>query len=233
MKPRICVSLAANDPSDISALIRKAEEAEADLIEIRLDYLSLSSSSALKILEAFVEESSIPMIATNRDYKQGGLKPQDEDSRIRLLIQAAKAGFQYVDIELTTVEVKLIVEKIKSCGAKPIVSFHDFEKTPSFQKMERIVKSEIEMGAEVCKLVTTAHSIEDNIKCLMLTKKMSQLTKIVCFAMGSKGLLSRILSPVFGGYFTFASTSRAAKTAPGQPSIEDLKSLYLKLGVYE
>jgi len=233
MKPRICVPLAANDPSDILALIRIAEEAEADLIEIRLDYLTLDPSYASKILEDFVEEASVPMIATNREYRQGGLKLQDENKRIQLLIQAAGAGFQYVDIELTTDEVKDTVEKIKSCGSKPIVSFHDFEKTPSFQKMESIVKSEMEVGAEVCKLVTTAHNIEDSVKCLMLVRKMSRLVKIVCFAMGGKGLLSRMLSPVFGGDFTFASISRAAETAPGQPSIEDLKSLYLKLGVYE
>jgi len=232
VKPRICVSLAAKTPSEIPVMIRRAEEAEADLIEIRLDYLNIDLSGAMKILEDFVREASIPMIATNRQYEQGGLRPQDEDGRIQILIQAAEAGFRYVDVELTTAKLGSVVKKIRSYGAKPMISFHDFEKTPSFQDMEKIIRSEIDAEAEICKLITTARNVEDNFKCLLLARKISRSAKIVCFAMGRKGLISRVLSPVFGGYFTFASLSSGAKTAPGQLSIDDLKSLYVKLGVY-
>ena len=233
MKPKICVSLAAEDSSEIPAMIRRAEEAEADLIEIRLDYLIIDLSDAARILEDITREVSIPMIATNRQYEQGGLRPQAEDVRTQILIKAAEAGFQYVDIELTTAKLESLVEKIKSYGAKPIVSFHDFEKTPSLQDMEKIVRSEIDAGAEICKLITTACSIEDNLECLLLARKISRSAKIVCFAMGRKGLISRVLSPIFGGYFTFASLGNGAKTAPGQFPIDDLKSLYVKLGVYD
>jgi len=232
MKPRICVSIAAKIPSEIRSMIRRAEDAEADLIEIRLDYLNTNLSSAENLLENFVKESSVPMIATNRQYEQGGLKPQNENTRIRILIQAAEAGFKYVDVELTSAKLEALLEEIRSYGAEPIISFHDFEKTPPLKDMERIIRSEIEARAEICKLVTTARDIEDNLECLLLTRKMSRLTKIVCFAMGQKGLISRLLSPIFGGYFTFASLDEDLKTAPGQLSIDDLKMLYAKLGVY-
>jgi len=233
VKPRICVSLAAENPIDFPALIRRAEEAEADLIEIRLDYLDLDLSEAMGILRDMIREASVPMIATNRQYEQGGRRLQDENSRIQILVQAAEAGFEYVDVELMAAEINSVVEKIKSYGAKPIVSFHDFEKTPSLRDMEKIIESEIDVKAEICKLVTTARNVEDNLKCLLLVRKMSRSTKIVCFAMGRKGLISRMLSPIFGGYFTFASLRADVKTAPGQFSIDDLKTLYEKLGVYE
>jgi len=233
VKPRICVSLATENPSDLPILIRKAEEAEADLVEIRLDYLSINPSEAERTLRNMVREASVPMIATNRQYEQGGRRPQDEKNRIHFLIQAAESGFEYVDVELTAAEMNSVVEKIKSYGAKPIVSFHDFEKTPPLPDMEKIIRSEIDVKAEICKLVTTARSIEDNLKCLLLIKKMSRLTRLVCFAMGRKGLISRTLSPIFGGDFTFASLGNGAKTAPGQLSIDELRSLYEKLGVYE
>jgi len=233
VKPRICVSLAAENPSDFPVLIRRAEEAEADLIEIRLDYLNVDLSDVTKILKDLVREASVPMIATNRLYDQGGYQPQDEKGRIQILIQAAAAGFEYVDVELTVAEINSIVEKIRSYGSKPIVSFHDFERTPSLRDMEKIIRSEMDAEAEICKLVTAACSVEDNLKCLLLVRKMSRLTKIVCFAMGRKGLISRALSPVFGGYFTFASLTADVKTAPGQLSIDELKALYEKLGVYE
>jgi len=233
VRPRICVSLAAESPSDFPILIRRAEKAEADLIEIRLDYLNIDASDAAKTLRELIKEASVPMIATNRQYEQGGHRLQDENSRIQVLIQAAEAGFEYIDIELTVAEIESIVEKIRNSGAKLIVSFHDFEKTPSIQDMEKIIKSEIDVKAEICKLVTTARNVEDNIKCLLLVRNMSRSTKIVCFAMGQKGLISRVLSPIFGGYFTFASLKKSMKTASGQLSIDELKSLYGKLGVYE
>ncbi|MCD6537662.1 type I 3-dehydroquinate dehydratase, partial [Candidatus Bathyarchaeota archaeon] len=78
-----------------------------------------------------------------------------------------------------------------------------------------------------------AQSIKDNVKCLLLVNEMSKLTRIVAFAMGRLGLISRILSPIFGGYFTFASLTENMKTAPGQFTIDELRMLYERLGVYQ
>ncbi|HID18614.1 TPA: type I 3-dehydroquinate dehydratase, partial [Candidatus Bathyarchaeota archaeon] len=49
--------------------------------------------------------------------------------------------------------------------------------------------------------------------------------KLVCFAMGKLGLPSRILSPIYGGFFTFAALRRGLETAPGQLTIEELRSV--------
>ncbi|MCK4602603.1 MAG: shikimate dehydrogenase, partial [Phycisphaerae bacterium] len=45
-------------------------------------------------------------------------------------------------------------------------------------------------------------------------------------AMGEAGLASRILAGKFGAFGTFASLAGGAESAPGQPTIEELKSLY-------
>lgn len=44
--------------------------------------------------------------------------------------------------------------------------------------------------------------------------------------MGEKGLMSRILSPKFGGYLTFGTLEAGKVSAPGQPTIEELVHLY-------
>jgi 3-dehydroquinate dehydratase len=49
--------------------------------------------------------------------------------------------------------------------------------------------------------------------------------------MGEAGKISRLLSPVFGGFFTFASLEKGAQTATGQMSISELKSAYTLLGI--
>lgn len=45
-------------------------------------------------------------------------------------------------------------------------------------------------------------------------------------AMGERGLMSRVLSPKYGGYLTFATIERGRESAPGQPTIRDLVDLF-------
>jgi len=229
VKIQICIPLPIRKASDLTALLRKAEAEGADFIEIRLDYLENTDQieETFKVLRGV----SVPIIATNRKYEEGGYRPQDEGQRIQTLIRAAKEGFQYVDIELKTANLQSIIPKLRDLGAKPIISFHDFNLTPTISEMKKIMEAEIKLGAEVCKMVTTAKEVSDNILCLFLTEQMGKIAKVVCFAMGKKGILSRTLSPLFGAYFTYASLEAGLETASGQISLSDLKALYERLGV--
>lgn len=233
MKPRVCVPLPASSISELASLIVRAERAGADLIEVRLDYMGIDNVALIDEFEGIIKQASVPLIATNRQHEQGGHGRQNEELRVQTLIRAAEAGFQYVDLELTTADVEVTVQKVRACGAKPIVSFHDLEHTPSEPVMKKIVRSQIALGAEICKLVTTADDVKDNLRCLSVTRQMSEATRVVCFAIGPKGLLSRVLSPIFGAYFTFASLKEELETATGQISIAELKELYRRLGVTE
>ena len=49
--------------------------------------------------------------------------------------------------------------------------------------------------------------------------------------MGKKGRISRILSPLFGANFTYASIKEGLETASGQLSIEQFKRIYSLLDV--
>lgn len=197
-----------------------------DLIEIRLDYLK-----DLREIGKIVESTSTPLIATDRQYRQGGHKVQREDRRIQTLIDSANIGFQYVDIESTTADLESVIQQLKEAGSGVIVSFHDFKRTPDMSELEKIVRSQMSVNADVCKIVTTANEMADNVTCLILTWKMRKITKVVCFAMGERGVISRVLSPIFGGYYTYASVKKGLEAAPGQLPLSDLKKLYGKLGV--
>jgi 3-dehydroquinate dehydratase len=49
--------------------------------------------------------------------------------------------------------------------------------------------------------------------------------------MGELGKTSRLLSPVFGAFFTFACLDETRKTAKGQLTIEEMKQAYETLGI--
>jgi len=226
LKIQVCVPVAAEKASEVIDWIKKAESLGADIIEIRLDYLR-----DLRELDKIVKATFLPLIATNRQYEQGGNRRQNENQRVQTLLDAAKLGFQYVDVELTTNALRSTIEKLREKGSGVMVSFHDFKKTPNLTEMEKIIRSEMEVGADICKLITTANEVVDNVPCLLLNWNVSKVTKVICFAMGERGTVSRALAPVFGAPFTYASVEEGRETASGQLSITSLRKLYRSLGV--
>jgi len=48
----------------------------------------------------------------------------------------------------------------------------------------------------------------------------------IALAMGEKGLITRLLAAKYGGYLTFAAMSPEKASAPGQPDIQLLKTLF-------
>ncbi len=231
MDPRICLSLFAISLSELDLLIHEAIKTNVDLLEIRLDYMTDTSSTVMSDLETLVSECKIPLVATNRKLEEGGHHAQAEKVRKRSLAKAAEIGFQYVDVELSTTELGRVVANLKDYGATPIISLHNFEGTPPLAELKEIIKKQIKEGAKICKLITTAQTLSDNLKCLQLVSEVCRSTKIVSFAMGKKGRLSRILSPFFGGEFTYASLKDGLEAASGQISISDLRKIYHELAV--
>ena len=226
MKPKICASILPKTVKEALRLIKKAEGEEADLIEIRLDTLT-----EYERLAEIAKHGSVPMIATNRSTKEGGKFQGEEEKRMDILLKAAESGFSYIDVELSAPNLGEFVSKLREIGVKPIISFHDFKKTPTLEEMDEILRLELKAGAELCKIITTAERIEDNLKVLEFVSKASQKSKLICFAMGELGKPSRILSPLFGAYFTIASLGRGRETAPGQLTLRELKLTYKILGV--
>jgi len=109
--------------------------------------------------------------------------------------------------------------------AKCLLSFHELKGTPPLNEMKEIVQRQLEAGADVCKVVTTAQRFEDNLAVLQIITDFPQ-TKVVSFAMGPLGCPSRILCPLIGGYFTYASIKAGEESASGQITIGDLKKIY-------
>ena len=203
-------------------LMEKTEAAHADFIEIRLDRLKdcLENHRGLADLTA---HGKTPKIATDKTSRS-------ETEHYQMLLGAAKSGFEYVDVEISTPKLEDLVKELKSLDAKPIVSFHKFDGSLSISELNNVLEREISSGAEVCKIATTAKRMRDNLTTLNFTSTASSKTKVVCFCMGELGKVSRLLSPLFGGFFTFASLERGSETASGQITIQEMKASYELLG---
>ena len=221
MTARICVSILPKNNLEALTLIERAEKVKANLIEVRLDCLGSHRN-----LSDLVKGTKIPLIATNKLTIEKGFFAGTETERQQTLLSAAKNGFEYVDVDLLSLKLNETIGKLKPLGAKLLVSFHKFDGVLSVSEMEQIQKQEMACGATVCKIVTTAEKIEDNIAVLNFVSANSGKSKIVCFCMGEQGKVSRLLSPLFGAFFTFASLEQGSETASGQISIQELRATF-------
>lgn len=214
--PRICAAITT---ADLRAI--KQAEPLVDLFEVRIDLIGDDWQKVAKGL-------SKPWIACNRSAAEGGQWQGNEARRVEKLLQAVEMGAAIVDIELKTKNLANIVKLIKR-DAECLLSYHDLEKTPDFDTMKQLIQQQIGAGADICKVVTTAQSFEDNLSILQLITAFPE-KRVITFAMGTAGITSRIFCPLVGGDFTYASLAEGKESAPGQVTVEELKNIYDMIG---
>jgi 3-dehydroquinate dehydratase type I len=211
-RPKICVAIVNDDIKAIS----KAET-EVDLWEVRIDLIGKGWREAVGRLKK-------PWIACNRRAEEGGKWRGREPQRIKELLSALELGASVIDIELGTPGVENAVKEVKG-RAECLISYHNLKETPPLDRMRQIIINQLAAGADICKVVTTARSFKDNLAVLQLIKEFPE-TKIVAFAMGAAGQISRVLCPLAGGHFTYASVEEGKESAEGQVTAEELRKIY-------
>jgi 3-dehydroquinate dehydratase type I len=205
--------------SDLEAI--KKVEPLVDLFELRIDLIG----SGWREVAGHLKK---PWLACNRRVEEGGGWRGSESERIKELLSAVELGARIIDIELSTPGVEKIVEETKR-KAECLVSYHNLKETPPLAKMREIIKKQLAAGAGICKVVTTARTFADNLATLQLIRDFPEI-KVVSFAMGDAGQISRVLCPMVGGYFTYASIEEGKESAEGQVTVEDLREIYKLIG---
>ncbi|MBA7478032.1 3-dehydroquinate dehydratase [subsurface metagenome] len=211
-KPRICAVIVNNDLEAV-----KKVEPFVDLFEVRIDLIGDG-------WQELVKQFKKPWIACNRRVDEGGRWEGDEARRVEKLLKAIELGADIVDLELRTTNLKQAIELIRK-RAKCLLSFHELKGTPPLNSMREIVQRQLEAGADVCKIITTAQRFEDNLTILQLISEFPK-TRILAFAMGPLGLASRVLCPLVGGDFTYASIEQGKESASGQITVRELRKIY-------
>jgi 3-dehydroquinate dehydratase/shikimate dehydrogenase len=213
---RICVTL---PPEGSSALIERMASLAplADMFEVRADLVR--DIAPLAILRAH----TLPLLFTCRSRSEGGAMDDADPRRPRLLLEAIRRGFEYVDIEHRSGLTDLMAAK---AGRGLVISLHDFEGTPD--GLEDLYAAMVKQGADVVKIAVTPHSIADVAKLLTLAARVQKTgpRPLVPIAMGPLGVLTRILAGRYGAPFTFASAEGQAAVSPGQIGASLMSDLY-------
>lgn len=220
--PRICIALGLADVPTLLDHARREAEAGETFLEFRLDFLDHPCRGA-EAIRGFLDQfpDSI-VVATCRRHQNHGKFNGSIEEQLAILDLAIKHGAQAIDIEIETAEAA--EERLGQFRGRAlvVVSYHNYEATPV---MDTIFARVMRVQADVYKVVTTARKPSDNVRVLAAAKALPK-TQLVVLAMGELGFPTRVLSPVFGGVYTYATPMLAEGTAAGQVSARFLRHLY-------
>ena len=221
--PRVCVAVAATNAAD---MIAKAEALVRDnpFIEFRLDYIR-QPGSALPKLRRFLEyHPEVLAIGTCRRTKGGGKFRGSVAAEADILVKAAAAGCQLLDVELPSAAAMKPkdLQRVRHAAAV-VLSFHDFRAT---RKLEETYKKMTALPADFYKIVGTATHLADNVTMMRFLEQKSHERSVIGVCMGEQGIISRVLGVRAGSAFTFAAAGAGEETAPGQLDSRTLRDVY-------
>ncbi len=222
-KPLIAVSL--ND-ENYERNFPKVKELGGDIIEYRIDGFKNKEIDHIKEVINFGTSLGLKGILTIRAKWEGGI--EEVPNRLDYYYQLTPL-VDFVDIELRAEEFEFQeVKRVVKCNDKKlIVSYHDFEKTPSQEKIGEIFDQMVAKGADIAKVAFTAKSFEDVANLLCVASK--QPVPTVAIAMGEKGKISRVAGFIFNSVITYCALEKAF--APGQLTVKETVELLKKLNL--
>ncbi len=232
----VAIPVEASDQVETALEMARHEVAAgARLVEWRVDALA-EEPGALESIQRLVGRSPAPCIVTIRHTDEGGSYAGDDTDRVSLLeaLGAGEHGPRYVDFELShfsrsaNIRQKVLLavdhaRQPRDLKTGLILSAHDFEGRPS-DLTRRLSAMWAEPACAVAKIAWKARSIRDCLEAFELLRQAPKPTVALC--MGAFGLASRVLAAKFGGFLTYARAQGDPGTAPGQPTVPQLRELY-------
>jgi 3-dehydroquinate dehydratase/shikimate dehydrogenase len=190
----LCITVTGRTAEDIRRE-RVAAEADADLVELRLDSMERPDAAAA------LQGRGKPAIVTCRPLREGGMFEGAEEDRLRVLAAAHAHGVEFIDVEWDA------VRSAPREGRGLIVSRHVFDCTP--RNSGAMLDSLRRQGGEIAKLAVMSERIAD-LRTLLHAAPSD--TGSILIGMGGGGAATRVLAGRFGSRWTYAGH----RVAPGQ-----------------
>lgn len=225
----LCTIATAAAVADACDEILQASQCGSTAVELRLDfYTDFNADQPERQLQSLLDAcqaAELPCICTCRPHWEGGKFLGNEEKRLNVLKMAAYMGAQHVDVELKAAAPFFSgYRRDTQPGCKIILSSHNFHTTPPDHELSAVLRDMYLAGADIAKIATTALDITDALRLLAVLKASPGPT--IALAMGERGLISRLLAPKYGSYLTFGSLGSGKESAPGQPTVEQLRFLF-------
>ncbi|QGA54893.1 type I 3-dehydroquinate dehydratase [Sulfolobus sp. E5-1-F] len=196
MRPLIVASLPIKKIEDLKLI---PNFLDADLIELRLDYLKDREVSVISDYYEFLDKYKNKLIITLRDKTEGGINQLEDELKIKLLKELYDKKFLY-DVEVS------FLEKHSVPYDNVIVSIHYFNYLPALGKVKEIVSKFSEKAFSVKIAVPGLKGYKEVILPLLeyenitvIPMSNNPLDRIAVGLLGSKLIYSYAIEPLAQG----------------------------------
>lgn len=188
-----------------------------DLFELRLDALV----ARIGELESTARRLQAPLIITARHPREGGLNQLSAQKRCALLLRFLPSA-AYVDLELRSAGALVaVLEQARAKSIQTIISFHDFNGTPSHTRLDEIAEAAQSLGANLLKIATRTDTPAQLARLLDFFQRQQVAMRIAAMGIGNLGRISRFELAKRESAFNYAHLGR--QQTEGQPSITQLR----------
>lgn len=231
--PAVAVSLTGPSLAQARTQARRAIDAGADVLELRVDLLEEAGvltgsapmdAAAAPVLECLREvgeaaDGAAPVLLTCRTAAEGG-RAQLDDASYGALLRSVLEGLAdwaperrpvAIDVEVQRGCLPQVCTQAHGLGIDVVASFHDFEATPADEVLEEVLTRMAREGADLAKIAVWPTGADDVARllgvCARATADAGEGTglgvPVAAMSMGALGAVSRV-APAFGSALTFA-----------------------------
>lgn len=211
-------------------VLRQAQRIGIHVVELRVDGIAAVTPIRAVSTAESLRRYNLPLLATVRSKHEGGMVDLADDKRAALY-QALLPMVDAVDIEIASVGALAATVALARRARKTIVlSYHDFDCTPSTSRLERLLATAKNGGADIFKIAATPETTADVVRLLEFTLQHRR-DNIVVIAMGSLGAISRLAFPLAGSLLTYTNVKPSLGQIPLRELAADLKRFYPKQSI--
>ncbi|UCE44850.1 MAG: shikimate dehydrogenase [Methanobacteriota archaeon] len=225
MMTLVVASLVERGIAGVSRSSKKAFDAGADLVEVRLDHLRRIDDDDRLVHDARAVIDG-PAIATLRSEREGGKSRSSGGARRATLREVVDAGYEYIDLE--SARDGALLEELQSRSGLPktISSFHYTRPAAKHH-----VKARIQRACSAADIAKVAVPCADAAQAVVLAELALELRKerraFAIIGIGVQGQLTRACSSGMGSMLVYACVD-GKEAAPGQLDVRTQSRLLEK-----
>ncbi|MDB6148340.1 MAG: quiB, partial [Spartobacteria bacterium] len=194
-----------------------------DLFELRLDCLFPARD-----LESQIDRLPAPVIATARHPAEGGEQSLPLQARRDLLLRFLP-GARFIDIELRSARAfRELLDRARRRQVGTIISFHQFDSTPTLGSLRAMASRAKALGAAVFKVATRTDTPAQLGRLLEFITENDSGLPVSAMGMGRLGAASRLLLAQNGSALIYTAIRK--RRVEGQLSLDEFRRAVSKSG---
>lgn len=237
-KPVLTVMVQADNPNRIKELIDKSVPEGAEAFGIQFEQMKSEYRTKEVYKDLFSYTKDKPVYVTN--YRYASNEGKTDDILAEELIELAECGADLCDVmgdcfdcqpdelavDKNAIEKqKELIRKIHDKGAKVLMSSHIMKFTPAERVLE-IAKEHQRRGADICKIVTGASNMEEQLENMkMITMLKEKLDIPFLYLCTDKCGLLRRVGGELGCCMYLCVCEYDELATPVQPLLGELKTI--------